>query len=104
MEGINFFIHRLASTKAYQKKKKTWGLSFKKINDDVIIRSQHKESTEEYAFFKNKVDLFQDFSQKLICTYFKTLRTHCILQIDLLMTWYRGVLDFYFSTGAHNLI
>jgi hypothetical protein len=33
-------------------------------------------------FFKNKVNLFEDFSQKLILTVlsnlFRTLRTHCI--------------------------
>jgi hypothetical protein len=43
-----------------------------------------KQSTEQYALFKNKVDLFKDFSQKLILTVllnlFRTLRTHCISQ------------------------
>jgi hypothetical protein len=29
---------------------------------------QYKQSTEQYALFKNKVDLFKDFSQKLILT------------------------------------
>jgi hypothetical protein len=33
-----FFIDRLASMKAYQKNKKKWELSFKKMIDDVIIR------------------------------------------------------------------
>jgi hypothetical protein len=44
---------------------------------------QYKQSTEQYALFKNKVDLFKDFSQKLILTVlsnlFRTLRTHCII-------------------------
>jgi hypothetical protein len=44
---------------------------------------QYKQSTEQYALFKNKVDLFKDFSQKLIeltvlSNLFRTLRTHCI--------------------------
>jgi hypothetical protein len=43
----------------------------------VLIINQH-------ALFKNKVDLFEDFSQKLILTIlsnlFRTLRTHCINQ------------------------
>jgi hypothetical protein len=43
---------------------------------------QCKLSTEQYALFKNKVDLFKDFSEKLILTVlsnlFRTLRTHCI--------------------------
>jgi hypothetical protein len=50
---------------------------------------QHKQSSEEYALFKNKVDLFEDFSQKLILTVlwnlFRTLRTHCILLIDYIL-------------------
>jgi hypothetical protein len=37
-----------------------------------------KVPTEEYAVFKNKIDLFEDFSQKLILTVlsnlFRTLR------------------------------
>jgi hypothetical protein len=33
-----FFTSRLSSRKVYQKKIKKWGLSFKKIIDDVIIR------------------------------------------------------------------
>jgi hypothetical protein len=33
-----FFIYRLASTKASQKNRKNWELSFKEIIDDVIIR------------------------------------------------------------------
>jgi hypothetical protein len=44
---------------------------------------QYKQSTEQYALFKNKVDLLNDFSQKLILTVlsnlFRTLRTHCII-------------------------
>jgi uncharacterized membrane protein len=40
---------------------------------------QYKQSTQQYALFKNKVDLFKDFSQKLILTVlsnlFRTLRT-----------------------------
>jgi hypothetical protein len=44
---------------------------------------QYKQSTEQYALFKNKVDLFKDFSQKLILTVlsnlFRTLRTHCMI-------------------------
>jgi uncharacterized membrane protein len=40
---------------------------------------QYKQSTEQYELFKNKVDLFKDFSQKLILTVlsnlFQTLRT-----------------------------
>jgi hypothetical protein len=40
---------------------------------------QYKRSTEQYALFKNKVDLFKE---KLILTVlsnlFRTLRTHCI--------------------------
>jgi uncharacterized membrane protein len=48
---------------------------------------QYKQSTEKYALFKNKVDLFKDFSQKLILTVlsnlFRTLRTHCILYAPL---------------------
>jgi hypothetical protein len=32
--------------------------------------------TEEYALFKNKVDLFQDFSQKLIFTYLQFYRIY----------------------------
>jgi hypothetical protein len=43
---------------------------------------QYKQSTEQYALFKNKVALFKDFSQKLILrvlsNLFRTLRTHCI--------------------------
>jgi hypothetical protein len=38
MQGINFFHSRLSSTKAFQKDLKKWGLSFKKIIDEVIIR------------------------------------------------------------------
>jgi hypothetical protein len=33
----NFLIHSLGSTQVYQKRKK-WGLSFKKIGDDVIAQ------------------------------------------------------------------
>jgi hypothetical protein len=48
---------------------------------------QYKQSTEQYALFKNKVDLFKDFSQKLILSVlsnlFRTLRTHCILLFHL---------------------
>jgi hypothetical protein len=69
-----FFIDRLASTKAYQKNKKKL-LMTSLLGDD-------KQSTEQYAIFKNKVDLFKGFSQKLILTVlsnlFRTLRTHCI--------------------------
>jgi hypothetical protein len=43
---------------------------------------QYKQSTEQYALFKNKVDQFKDFSQKLILTVlsnlFRTLQTRCI--------------------------
>jgi hypothetical protein len=45
---------------------------------------------EEYALFKNKVDLFEDYSQKLICTFntvlsnlFQTLWTHCIKMLTI---------------------
>jgi hypothetical protein len=62
-------------------------LSFKKIIDDVIIRRRQavnlnnvltvhvvqvhvvQYGTVQHALFKNKVDLFEDFSQKLIHTY-----------------------------------
>jgi hypothetical protein len=64
-----FFTHRLASTKAYQKKKIKVGVVILKIIDDVIIRRRKavnisKVGTEEYALFKNKVNLFEDFSGK----------------------------------------
>jgi hypothetical protein len=38
MQGNKFFTHRLGGTKVHQKEKKKWGLSFKKIIDDVISR------------------------------------------------------------------
>jgi hypothetical protein len=43
---------------------------------------QYKQSTEQCALFKNKIDLSKGFSQKLILTVlsnlFRTLQTHCI--------------------------
>jgi hypothetical protein len=33
-----FLIHHLGSRNVYQKEKKKWGLSFKKIGDDVIAQ------------------------------------------------------------------
>jgi uncharacterized membrane protein len=46
---------------------------------------QYKQSTQQYALFKNKVDLFKDFSQKLILTVlsnlFRTLRTLRMLNV-----------------------
>jgi hypothetical protein len=48
---------------------------------------QYKQSTEQYALFKNKVDQLKDFSQKLILTVlsnlFRTLQTQCIVQYIL---------------------
>jgi hypothetical protein len=42
-----------------------------KIIDDVIIRRRQAVNLNnvQHALFKNTVDLFQDFSQKLIHTY-----------------------------------
>jgi hypothetical protein len=43
---------------------------------------QHKQHTVQHVLFKNKVDRFQNFSQKLILTVlsnlFRTLRMLCI--------------------------
>jgi hypothetical protein len=51
---------------------------------------QYKQSTEQYALFKNKVDLLKDFSQKLILSVlsnlFRNLRTHCINECHTLQT------------------
>jgi hypothetical protein len=51
------------------------------LGDDKMTSCHYKQSTEQYALFKNKIDLLKDFSQKLILTVlsnlFRTLRTHC---------------------------
>jgi hypothetical protein len=52
-----------------------------------MTNCQYKQSTEQYALFKNEVDLLKDFSQKLILSVlsnlFRTLRTHCVINSTL---------------------
>jgi hypothetical protein len=54
-----FFIHRLGSKKVYQKEKKKWGLSFKKIGDDIIAQnamtSFKQIARHRMAFFEVKL-------------------------------------------------
>jgi hypothetical protein len=38
-----------------------------------MTNCQYKQSTEQYALFKNKVDLFKELSQKLILTVLSNL-------------------------------
>jgi hypothetical protein len=74
-----FFTDRSASTKAYQKNKKKMGVVIQK---NEMTSCQYKQSTEQHALFKNKVDPFKDPSLKPTLTVssnpFRTLRTHCI--------------------------
>jgi hypothetical protein len=64
-----FFIRRLGSRRAIKKRRKKWGLSFKKNGDDVIaqkaVTSFKQVVRHRMAFFKIKSTCPSDFPKNI---------------------------------------
>jgi hypothetical protein len=103
-----FFIRRLGSRRVYQKRRKKWGLSFKKIGDDVIaqkaVTSFKQGARHGMAFFKIKSTCPSDFLKNITLRYYEFCSKLYVHTVFIVMSYYRNGTESITVTGRYSML